>query len=338
MALKQKLKNIWTSLKKSGSDIGTYNVTKLSAALAYYTVFALAPMLIVVTSIVSFFYGKEASQGQIYGQIKTLVGADAAAQIQSIIKNAALSPSFTFASIIGIIALIFSATGVFAEIQTSINIIWNLKTKPKKSGILRMLKARLLSFSLIVSLGFIALVSLLINAVIAVLMGALQRFLPPETVYLGYAINIGLTLLFIGLLFAIIFKVLPDAKIKWRDVWMGAFATAILFMIGRFGIGLYLNKAHPGSTFGAAGSMIIILLWVYYSAIILYFGAAFTRNYAQTIGRHIYPNDYAVYVQQVEVETKDSLQNINTDKQVKEADTEAAKHATDPAPANKIPR
>ena len=119
---------------------------------------------------------------------------------------------------------------------------------------------------------------------------------------------------------------------------MGAFATAILFMIGKFAIGLYLSKSHPGSAFGAAGSMIIILLWVYYSSIILYFGAAFTRNYAQTIGRHIYPNDYAVYIQQVEVETKDSLQNINTGKQVKDADTEAAKRTADPAPANKIPR
>jgi len=337
MALKLKIKNIWTALKKSGSDIGDYNVTKLSAALAYYTVFALAPMLIVLTSIISIFYGRDATEGQVYGQIKSFVGADAAAQIQEIIKNAALSPSFTFASVVGVIALIFSATGVFAEIQSSINMLWNLKTKPKKGGILKMLKTRLLSFSLIVSLGFIALVSLLINALVGLIMDRLQRFLPPETVYLGFIINVVLTLLAVGVLFAIIFKVLPDAKIKWRDVWVGAFATAILFMLGRFGIGLYLNKSHPGSTFGAAGSMIIILLWVYYSSIILYFGAAFTRNYAQTIGRHIYPNDYAVYVQQVEVESKDSLQNINTDKQVKEHDTDLQEH-TAPAPANKIPR
>ncbi|TKK69828.1 YihY/virulence factor BrkB family protein [Ilyomonas limi] len=335
MALKLKLKNIWTALKKSGSDIGTYNITKLSAALAYYTVFALAPMLIVLTSVISFFYGREATEGQVYGQIKTLVGAEAAAQIQQIIKNAALSPSFTFASIVGLVALVFSATGVFAEIQTSINIIWNLKTKPKRSGILKMLKTRLLSFSLIVSLGFIALVSLLINALIGLLMDRLQRFLPPEAVHLGFIINVVITLLAIGFLFAIVFKVLPDAKIKWRDVWVGAFATAVLFMIGRFGIGLYLNKSDPGSTFGAAGSMILILLWVYYSSIILYFGAAFTRNYAQTIGRHIYPNEYAVYIQQVEVESKDSLQNINTGKQVQEADTNVT---TEPAPANKIPR
>jgi membrane protein len=337
MALKLKFKHIWTALKQSGSDIGNYNITKLSAALAYYTVFALAPMLIVLTSVISFFYGREATEGRVFGQIKSFVGADAAAQIQEIIKNAALSPSFTFASVVGVIALIFSATGVFAEIQTSINLIWNLKAKPKKSGILKMLKTRLLSFSMIVSLGFIALVSLLINTLIGAIMDQLQRFLPPETIYLTFIINAAITLLAIGILFAIIFKVLPDAKLKWRDVWVGAFATAILFMLGRFGIGLYLNKSHPGSTFGAAGSMIIILLWVYYSSIILYFGAAFTRNYAQAIGRHIYPNDYAVYIQQVEVESKDSLQNINTEKQVKEHDAELHAHA-EPAPANRIPR
>jgi len=337
MAFKFKFKDIWTALKQSGSDIGTFNITKLSAALAYYTVFALAPMLIVFTSIVSFFYGREATEGRVYGQIKSIVGSDAAAQIQEIIKNAALSPSFTFASVVGVIALVFSATGVFAEIQTSINLIWNLKAKPKKSGILKMLKTRLLSFSMIVSLGFIALVSLLLNTLIDLIMDRLQRFLPPGTVYLGYAINLAITLVAIGLLFAIIFKVLPDAKIKWRDVWVGAFATSLLFILGKFAIGLYLNKSHPGSAFGAAGSMIIILVWVYYSSIILYFGAAFTKNYAQAIGRHIYPNDYAVYIQQVEVETKDSLQNINTGKQVKEVDTEAAME-TAHAPANKIPR
>src|SRR4051812_10963335 len=337
MAFKLKFKNIWTSLKKSGSDIGDYNITKLSAALAYYTVFALAPMIIVITSILSFFYKREAIEGRVYGEIKSFVGNDAAAQIQEIIKNAALSPSFTFASVVGVIALIFSATGVFAEIQTSINLIWNIKTKPKKGGILKMLKTRLLSFSMIVSLGFIALVSLLLNTLIDLIMDRLQRFLPPGTVYLGYAINLGITLLAIGLLFAIIFKVLPDAKIKWRDVWVGAFATGLLFVLGKFAIGLYLNKSHPGSAFGAAGSMIIILLWVYYSSIILYFGAAFTKNYAQAVGRHIYPNDYAVYIQQVEVESKDSLQNINTEKQVKEHDADVPAHAGS-APANTVSR
>lgn len=315
-----KVKDIWTSFKQSISDIGSYNITKLSAALAYYTVFSLAPMLIVLISLVSFFYGKEKAQGQIYGQIKSFVGSDAAESIQEIIGHAALSPSFTFASVVGVIALLFSATGVFAEIQTSINLIWNLKVKPKKGGILKMLKIRLISFSLIISLGFIALVSLLINLVVDAISKRLERFLPKDTLYIGYIINIAITLLAISVLFAIVFKFLPDAMIKWKDVRVGAVTTAILFMIGKFAITLYINKGNPGTAFGAAGSMIIVLVWVYYSSIILYFGAAFTRNYAQVIGRHIYPNDYAVYIEQVEVENKGSLQN-QSGKQVKDHET-----------------
>ncbi len=317
-----KIKNIWTTFKQSGSDFNDYNVLKLSAALAYYTVFALAPMLIVLISIVSFFYGRQAAQAkeQIYGQIKNVVGADAASSIQEIITKASLSPSFTFASIVGIVALLFSATGVFAEIQSSINMLWNLKIKPKRSGILQMLKIRLISFSLIISLGFIALVSLLINYLVDALSHQLERYLPKDTLFISYIINVVITLLAISVLFSIIFKFLPDADVKWKDVRVGAVTTAILFMVGKFAISLYLNKGKPASAFGAAGSMIIVLLWVYYSSIILYFGALFTRNYAQTIGRHIYPNDYAVFIEQVEVENNGSLQN-QTAKQVKDADT-----------------
>ena len=322
--MKLKVKDIWSSLKQSGSDFGTYNILKLSAALAYYTIFALAPMLIVLISVVSFFYGKEAAQGEVYGQIKSFVGNDAAETIQQIISKASLSPSFTFASIVGIVALIFSATGVFAEIQSSINLIWNLKIKPKKSGILKMLKIRLISFSLIISLGFIALVSLLINYVVDAISERLSSLLPDSWFNIGYVINFAITLLAISLLFSIIFKFLPDAKIEWKDVGVGAVTTAILFMVGKFAIGLYLNKGKPGTAFGAAGSMIVILLWVYYSAIILYFGAAFTKNYAQAIGRQIYPNDYAVFTEQVEVENKGSLQEQNS-KQVKDHESGTVK-------------
>ncbi len=318
--MKLKIKNIWTAFKQSASDFNDYNILKLSAALAYYTVFALAPMLIVLITVVSIFYGKQAAQGQIYGQIKSVVGSDSAAAIQEIISKASLSPSFTFASVAGIIVLLFTATGVFAEIQSSINLLWNLKIKTTKSGILKMLKIRLVSFSLIISLGFVALVSLLINYLVDALSAELQRFLPKDTLYISYIINVAITLLAVSFLFAIIFKFLPDAELKWKDVRVGAVTTAILFMIGKFGISLYLNKGKPGTAFGAAGSMIVILLWVYYSSIILYFGAAFTKNYAQAIGRHIYPNDYAVFIEQVEVENQGSLQNQNG-KQVKDADT-----------------
>jgi len=309
--------------RETAAEWNRDGASRLAAALAYYTVFSLAPMLIVIISLCSFFYGREAIQGQVYGQIKSFVGPDAALQIQQIIGNASLSPSFTFASIIGVIILLFSATGVFVEIQSSINLIWNLKTKAQKArgGILKMLQSRLLSFSLLVSLGFIALVSLVVSTVAEALATRLLRILPEVTIFAAYIVNLAVTLSAISLLFAIVFRFLPDAHIKWRDVWTGAFATALLFVLGKFGIGLYLNKSNPGSAYGAAGSVIVILSWVYYSAIILYFGAAFTKNYAQATGRRIYPNQYAVFIQQVEIESTDALTELE-DKKVQETGVE----------------
>lgn len=302
------LKKFWKALKGSFGDFGKYKITKLSAALAYYTIFSIAPMLIIIITSFSLFYGREAIEGRVYGEIKSFVGSDAALQIQDIISNAAVSKDVTWASVISVVALVFSATGVFAEIQTSINFIWNLRANPKKGGIVKMLLNRLISFSMIISLGFIALVALIINAVLDAIIDKLLNMFPQITVYLAYIINQLITFGSITLLFAIIFKVLPDAKVKWKDVWMGSLTTALLFMVGKYAIGFYLGKSKISTTFGAAGSVVIILLWVYYSAIILYFGAAFTKSYAQVKGSHIYPNDYAVYVEHIEVENMKSLQ------------------------------
>jgi len=311
--MKFTFKNIWSVLKQTFKDFGTLNITRMSAALAYYTVFALAPMLLVIITICGVFFGREAIEGRIYSQIKSFVGSDAAVQIQQLIKNAAISPGLTLASTIGVIALIISATGVFAEIQSSINTIWRLKANPKKGGILKILLTRLLSFSMIVSLGFILMVSLIVNAALAVLVDRLTQIFPGITVYLTYAINVILTFITTTLLFAIIFKVLPDARVKFKDIRAGAIATALLFMLGRFAIGFYLGHSKVSSTYGAAGSLVVILLWVYYSAIILYFGAAFTRAYVSRNGGHIYPNNYAVFVEQVEIENKGSLKDQSTE-------------------------
>jgi len=311
--MKFTFKNIWSVLKQTFKDFGTLNITRMSAALAYYTVFALAPMLLVIITICGVFFGREAIEGRIYSQIKSFVGSDAAVQIQQLIKNAAISPGLTLASTIGVIALIISATGVFAEIQSSINTIWRLKANPKKGGILKILLTRLLSFSMIVSLGFILMVSLIVNAALAALVDRLTQIFPGITVYLTYAINVILTFITTTLLFAIIFKVLPDARVKFKDIRAGAIATALLFMLGRFAIGFYLGHSKVSSTYGAAGSLVVILLWVYYSAIILYFGAAFTHAYVSRNGGHIYPNNYAVFVEQVEVENKGSLKDQNTE-------------------------
>ncbi len=301
------LKSTWQILKQTFTDFSELKIMRMSAALAYYTIFSIAPMLIVIITVCDVFFGRAAIEGNIYGQIKSFVGSDAALEIQQLIKNATISKDITWASVIGIVALVFAATSVFAEIQDSINHIWRLKAKPRK-GWLKLLLNRLLSFSMVVTLGFILLVSLVINAVMDAVVGRLVEIFPQLAIYAAYGINLLLTFLTTSFLFGIIFKLLPDAKISWKDVRMGAFTTAILFMLGKFIISFYLGKTQITSSYGAAGSLVIILLWVYYSATILYFGAAFTKVYAQHTGSHIYPNEYAVWVQQVEVENKSSLQ------------------------------
>jgi len=295
------IKGIGKLLKESFNTFLDHKVMKLSASLAYYTVFSIGPIIIIVIYFAGVIYGQEAVQGTIFKELRGLVGTDAAAQIQDMIKNAALSNQGNFAAIIGFITLFIGATGVFGEIQDSINDIWGLKPKPEK-GWLKMIINRILSFSVVVSLGFILLVSLIVNGVIEALMERLQARFPDLTVIVVYIINLLITFGVITSLFAIIFKVLPDAVIKWKDVMIGAMVTAVLFMIGKFGITFYIAKSSVGTTYGAAGSLVILLLWVYYSSVILYFGAAFTKSYATYFGSQIHPSQYAVWVKHVEVE------------------------------------
>ena len=304
--MKWHLNILFPILKESILDFSDNKAFRMSAALAYYTVFSIAPMLIVIISLLDLFYGRNAIEGTIFQHIQGFIGVDAALQIQQVIKNAAISKDISWASIVGICALIFAATGVFAEIQDSINYIWRLKAKPKK-GWLKLVLNRVLSFSMVVSIGFILLVSLIVNSVLDMIGQQLLKLFPEIAVYVAYGINLFITFSTISFLFAVIFKVLPDARIHWRDVITGAVTTAILFMLGKFAIGYYLGKTHISSTYGAAGSVVIILLWVYYSSMILYFGACFTRAYAKRTGRNIFPNDYAVWIQEIELENKSSL-------------------------------
>jgi membrane protein len=274
-------------------------------------------MLIIMISVSDIFYGRAAIEGTLYQQISSFVGTDAALQIQQTIRGAALSPSGNFATIVGIVTLLFGATSVFSEIQDSINHIWKLKAKPRKGkGILKLILNRLLSFSLVISLGFLLLVSLLINGLMDALINRLTHLFPQLTVIMVYVFNLLVTLGITSLLFGMIFKVLPDARIKWSHVRAGAFTTAILFMAGKFLIGYYLGHSRLSSTYGAAGSVIVMLLWVYYSAMILYFGAVFTHVYAVHTGSRIYPNDYAVWVQEIEVESVNSIQEQPEEKSV----------------------
>jgi membrane protein len=296
---------IWRSLKDFMGD----KVLRMSAALAYYTIFSLAPILILVISILDKFYKREAIEGQIYGQISSFVGHDAALQIQQIIANTAVDDKSSFAAIFSIIVLVFSATSVFGEIQDSINQIWRIKAKPRK-GWLKMIVNRLLSFSILISIGFLLLVSLLLNAIIDAISGRLSMMLPQLSVVFIYIVNLLLVFGITTLLFAIIFKVLPDAKIKWKHVIAGAITTSTLFMLGKGAISFYIGRSDINSTYGAAGSIVIVLLWVYYSSTILYFGAEFTRNYSEWKEDRIHPNDYAVWIETVEVETKQKLKEL----------------------------
>ena len=283
---------VWKSLKKSFQGFSDDKVTKLSASLAYYTVFSLAPLLIVIIAICGFFFGQEAIQGTVQAQIQNFIGADAARQIQEMIKNASISDKGTTATIIGVITLLIGATTVFGEIQDSINSIWGLKPRPKV-GIMKLIQNRLLSFGMIGSLGFLLLVSLAVTAVVEGIGDRLKAMIPGLGEVVFYLINTVLTMGITTVLFGVIFKVLPDAKIKWKDIWPGALATSFLFLLGRFAISFYISKSEVGSTYGAAGSLAVLLVWIYYSSIILYFGAEFTKAYALEKGAKIVPNAYA---------------------------------------------
>ena len=298
---KQAFKNGITIMKAAYTGFSDDMALKFSASLAYYTIFSLAPLLLLLISIAGIVLGKDAIQGKIFGEINGIVGNDAAIQIQDMIKNLEMNGKSTISVIIGAITLIIGATTVFGEIQQSINIIWQVKPKPKK-GWLKMIKDRVLSGSMIVTLGFLLLVSLALNGALDALSEHLKHFLPAFTVTLFNVISIIISFVVIAVLFGVIFKVLPDAKISWADVRSGAIFTAVLFMIGRLVIGIYIEKSGTTSTYGAAGSLIVILLWIYYTAAILYFGAEFTRAYADFNGKRIEPADYAVHIEQTEVE------------------------------------
>jgi membrane protein len=299
-AVKKYALEIFHLLVDSGSAFNEDNALKLSASLSYYTLFSMAPMLLIIISICSIFFGQEAVQGEVYRYITQWVGSEAALQIQTMIKNGRLSNQSWTVSTVGGIALLIGATGIFIEIQDSINLIWRVKPKPKR-GWLKFLTNRAISFSLIVSLGFLMLVSLTLNTLFDLLFNRLEHMYPFFAVYGVYVFNLGIILLVITLLFAIVFKVLPDGEPHWKDAFVGAGFTAVLFLLGKFLIATYLSKVSVSTTYGSSGAIVIILLWVNYSSVILYFGAEFTKVYATRYGRPIIPDAYAVLVEHREI-------------------------------------
>ncbi len=274
---------------------------KLSASLAYYTIFSLAPMLIVLLSVGGLFYGQEALQGKVFSQINDFVGNDAAIFIQNTLQKLELSGKGTVAIVTGIVTLVIGASGIFVEIQDSINTIWRVKAVPKK-GWVKLLINRVLSLSMIASLGFILIVSLLINSLVLVFSDMLSKYLPDFTLIFIDVINLGITFIVLMVLFGIIYKVLPDVEISWRQIRSGAFFTALLFMLGKYLIGLYIQYAAVGDIYGAAGTVVVIAVWVYYSAAILFFGAEFTWAHAKIRGDYIQPSKHAVAIRQVETQ------------------------------------
>lgn len=270
---------------------------KLSASLSYYMIFALGPVLIIIISLAGMFFGdgRAGVQGEVYEQLNVVVGSETALQIQDIINNIQRKHSTIAGAIIGFIVLIVAATGVFTEIQGSINFIWSVRAKPKKSW-LKFLLNRLLSFSLILGLGFLLMVSLIINTLLTLLSDKLVKLFPVYTVSLFNLINTALFLIVVTGLFAVIFKILPDATISWRDALIGSALTASLFLLGKFLIGLYMERSSLDITYGAAASIVILLTWVYYSSMILYFGAEFTKVYALNAGEGIRPKKTAVFI------------------------------------------
>lgn len=294
------LKRAWKVIVATFMGFISDNGLKLSASLAYYTIFSIAPLLVLILALISVFLRDPANREQLYVQIQHYMGLQASVQIKDVIKNYAIHSKSGAALISGVVILLLGASSMFVEIQDSLNIIWRVKAKPKK-GWVKLLKNRFLSFSLIASLGFLLLVSLVINIIVTALSNRIQHFFPGIDVLI-YIINLALTFIVISILFAIIFKVLPDVKIAWKDVRSGAFFTALLFMLGQYLIGLYIQYFANSSAYGAAGSVIVILTWIYYTSAILYIGAEFTQVYAEASGSRIEPAEYAVAIKQTEIE------------------------------------
>jgi membrane protein len=281
------LPKVWQLLKRTYSKWNEDHAPGLGAALAYYTVFSLAPLLMIVIAIAGFVFGQEAAQGQIMGQIQGLVGEESAKAIQSMIEEARKPAAGILATLIATGMLLFGATGVFAQLQESLNIIWKVKAKPGE-GMWKTLKDRFISLLAVLGTGFLLLISLVISAGLSALGATLEHVLPgPE--FLLQIINFFVSFAVVTLLFAMIYKLLPDTPIRWDDVWIGASMTSLLFTIGKFFIGLYLGKSEVGLAYGTAGSLVVILLWVYYASQIFLFGAEFTAVYAESRGTQLEP-------------------------------------------------
>jgi membrane protein len=287
-----KPKSLWQFLKDSVVKWIEDKPFQLAAALSYYTLFSLAPLLVIIIAIAGFAFGKEAAENQIVGAIQGMVGRESAEAVQEMIQNTSNKPETgMIATLVGIIILMVGAAGVVGQLQTSLNTIWGVELKPGQ-GIWGLIRQRFISFAMILGIGFLLLVSLVISAVLSSLTQLLGTFLG-ETALVAHGLDFLVSFTFVSALFAMIYKFLPDVQVNWQDVWIGAAITSFLFTIGKFLIGLYLGTSGVSSIYGAAASLITILLWVYYSSLIFFLGAEFTHVYARDYGSGVVPSDNA---------------------------------------------
>lgn len=321
-------KNVARLLKTSAAEWSNDKAPRLGASLSYYTIFSLAPVLLLVVAVAGMALGREAAQGKIVEQLAGLVGVDAAKAIQTMLEKASQKGSGILATVIGFVTLVVGATGVLIELQDSLNTVWKVIPKPGR-GIKGIVRDRMLSFGIVLGFGFLLLVSLVLSAAVAVLDSWIGGFIP-GWVIAGYVLSYGISLGLVAVVLAAIFKILPDVKISWRDVWVGAFVTSVLFHLGKFGISLYIGKASVGSTFGAAGSLAVLLVWIYYSSQIVLFGAEFTRVYANEYGSHVVADDNAIPAPET------PLARLAMEKKIKKG--EVPKTAPNKAPPGPEPR
>jgi membrane protein len=289
---------MFAMLKRSINEFLDDDCASLAAALSYYTIFSLPPLLLLLLLLVGAVMDPEDVRGALEGQLQQLMGPAAGTQVRAIITHAERPGGGLVPTLLGVAALLFGATGAFGQLQSALNRAWEVTPDPKKGGIRSFLVKRLFSFGMVLVIAFLLLVSLVLSAVLVGVGNRMVAFLPAglsETTL--QALNFAISFVVITVLFAMIFQVLPDARVAWRDVWVGSAATALLFVVGKFLIGLYLGKSNPGEAFGAAGSLAIMLLWVYYSSLILLFGAEFTQAWAEQRGSGVTPEPGAVRVE-----------------------------------------
>lgn len=311
--MRKKLKTTWQLTKQTFKKFVDDNPLDYAAIIGFYTIFSLPAVLIIVIRIAGIFFGQEAVRGEVAEQVGGIVGRNSAAQIQSIIENASQSEASTIGTVVGIVVMMFSATTVFVALQDSINAIWGVKAKVEK-GLMKLVVGRLLSLALVVSFGFLLLVSLSIDVLLGLVYAYLREELSGIAVYLVTIGNILVSIVIATVIFAAIYRVLPDAKIRWSNVWMGAVVTAILFTLGKFILNIYFQHDPLADTYGAAGSLVLILVWVYYTSIIFLLGAEFTQVYSEEHDKGIRPTDTAVRVEKQEVETDDDTGKVEVKK------------------------